>query len=69
MKVEIVKLDGSFGPVIIELAAETDEDRVTLTRMNKVSLSTQFRIDRLSGNAQTESVERLTLQEYVDPLA
>lgn len=64
MKVEIVKLDGTFGHTIIEMTAETDEDRVTLSAMNKISLSTQFRIDRLSGSAADGMVSKLTLEEY-----
>lgn len=64
MKVEIVKLDGSFGPITIEMTAETDEDRTTLTAMNKVRLSTNFRIYQLSGSASDGSVSKLTLEEY-----
>lgn len=66
MKVEIVKFDGSFGPVTIVMTAETDEDRKTLSLMNKISFSTSFRIESLSGNAETESVDKLTLQEHED---
>lgn len=63
MKVEIAKLDGSFGPVAIEMTAETNEDRATLSLMGKISLATKFQIKRLSGNEET-LVERLMLQEY-----
>lgn len=64
MKVEIVKLDGSFGPITIEMTAETDEDRKTLSAMNKINLSTNFRIYSLAGNAADGSVSKLTLEEY-----
>lgn len=66
MKVEIVKLDGSFGPVVIDMIAETDEDRATLSLMNRVSFSARFQIARISGDATTVSVSKLTLQESED---
>lgn len=65
MKVEIVKLDGSFGPLTIEMTAETDADRATLSVMGKVPFSsTNFRIYQLSGNASDGSISKLTLEEY-----
>ena len=64
MKVEIVKLDGSFGPIAIEMTAETDEERATLSMMNKVPFSTRFRLCRVCGNASDGVVSKLTLEEY-----
>jgi len=64
VKVSIAKLDGSFGPIGIEMTAETDEDRAILSVMNKVPFSTRFRICRVCGDASDGAVSKLVLEEY-----
>jgi hypothetical protein len=51
MKVEIERLDGSFGPFTMKMTAETDEDRETLSTLSgKVNMTSYFQARSWSGN-------------------
>lgn len=51
MKVEIDRLDGSFGPFRIKMTAETDEDRSTLKILSdKVNFTSRFQFVSCSGH-------------------
>lgn len=49
MKVRIVNLDGSFGPLMIELEADTDDERNALTKLSEIPASSTFEMKKWKG--------------------
>jgi hypothetical protein len=56
MKVEIERLDGSFGPFRIKMTADTDEDRDVLKILSgKVNITSRFQAVSWSGHGHPDT--------------
>lgn len=65
MKVRILKLDGTFGPLMIELEADTDDERKALTQLSEIPASSTFGMKRWRGRASDGSVGLVVFEQMV----